>query len=155
MSTSTPAPWIVYCTKKLETGDSILRGPFTPKQVRRYGYRFTANPAEAWPFPDEAQAKNKACIVNKHIGWTKEGQNHMAVRRADEPQDIIPHQKMSTPQETRSRHGVTCPYCGHLDEDSYELGDGGEGCGETECGECGKPFAWVRSITVNYTGKPL
>ena len=55
---------------------------------------------------------------------------------------------------TYNDDGVECPYCGYVDKDSWELGDGGEGCGDTECGECEKPILWARRISVSYTGKP-
>lgn len=54
---------------------------------------------------------------------------------------------------TYSTEGVVCPYCGHEDRDSWELGDGGEGCGETECGECEREFVWVRTLSVSYSGR--
>ncbi len=56
-------------------------------------------------------------------------------------------------ENTYNDKGVECPYCGHIDKDSWELGDGGEGCGETECGECEKTIIWVRNISVSYEGK--
>lgn len=62
---------------------------------------------------------------------------------------------MNKPEETYNREGVICPYCGYLDRDSWELGDGGEGCGETECGQCEKEFTWSRSFSVTYRGIPL
>jgi hypothetical protein len=63
---------------------------------------------------------------------------------------------MSEPEETYTGgEGLQCPYCLALDADAWEMGDGGEGCGETECGSCGKEFRWARHITVNYSGKPI
>lgn len=50
--------------------------------MKKLGYRFTEDTAKAWPFPSEAKALQKAVVVNKHIGWTKIGENHMAVRPA-------------------------------------------------------------------------
>ncbi len=50
---------------------------------------------------------------------------------------------------------VTCPYCGYQMRDSWELGDGGEGCGETECGQCEREFMWSRTFHVRYSGKKL
>jgi len=61
---------------------------------------------------------------------------------------------MST-EETSNNYGVQCPFCGHVNRDSRELGDGGEGCGETECGKCEKPFLWIRRISVTYYGREL
>jgi len=48
---------------------------------------------------------------------------------------------------------LKCPYCGHPRRDSEELGDGGEGGGETECGSCEREFRWSRTLTVRYYGK--
>lgn len=81
--------WLVYCTDPsfgfIEPDGSrcyILQGPRPPKDVRKLGYRFTSKVNEAWPFPSEAQARNKARIVNEHIGWTAAGESHMAVKPA-------------------------------------------------------------------------
>ena len=57
--------------------------------------------------------------------------------------------------ETYNSEGVECPFCGYIDKDSWELGDGGEGCGEIECPDCEKTFLWERTISVNYTGRKL
>lgn len=47
-------------------------------------------------------------------------------------------------------HAV-CPFCGHVDYDSYELGgDDGEG-GIVECGYCGKQYRYVRHIDISYS----
>ncbi len=83
---SQPLPhWIVICTKGWHSSANLLKGPFPPNYVRRHGYGFTANPAEAWPFPNEAQAKNKARIVNAHMGWTKAGESHMESKQLPPP----------------------------------------------------------------------
>jgi uncharacterized Zn-finger protein len=47
---------------------------------------------------------------------------------------------------------AVCPYCGHIDRDSWELGDGGTD-GETECGACEKTYLWERNIIVEYSTK--
>jgi len=57
--------------------------------------------------------------------------------------------------ETWNNDVLECPYCHHKCRDAYELGDGGEGCGETECGSCEREFRWSRSITVHYRGIPV
>jgi hypothetical protein len=46
-----------------------LEGPRDPKTVKRLGYGFTLDIAMAWPFPTERQAKAKALIVDRHMGW--------------------------------------------------------------------------------------
>ena len=62
---------------------------------------------------------------------------------------------MSEPEETSSSYHVICPYCRKPQRDSWELGDGGEGCGEMECGHCEKSFLWSREVQVTYAGKPI
>jgi len=63
--------------------------------------------------------------------------------------------RFDTEDETYNSEGVECPFCGWVNRDSWELGDGGEGCGEIECGECEKTFVWERCVSVNYTGRKL
>lgn len=62
---------------------------------------------------------------------------------------------MSDDQYTYNHDFVECPYCHYEDRDSWELGDGGEGCGTTECGHCEREFQWSRTFTINYKGSPL
>lgn len=45
-----------------------LAGPRTPDHVRKLGYGFTPEPADAWPFPSAAQAFAKLRIVDRHMG---------------------------------------------------------------------------------------
>lgn len=49
-----------------------LQGPRTPDLVRRNGYGFTSDPAQAWPFATEAQAAAKVRIVGRHMGNSME-----------------------------------------------------------------------------------
>lgn len=58
-------------------------------------------------------------------------------------------------ENTYRRDYLECPYCHHIDQDSWELGDGGEGCGETECGKCEREFKWSRSFSVSFIGRPI
>lgn len=46
-------------------------------------------------------------------------------------------------------YGVTCPYCGYEDSDSYES------CNEHDCGRCGSIFAFDRIVTVEYSSQPV
>jgi hypothetical protein len=59
------------------------------------------------------------------------------------------------PETTYESSDVRCPYCLELQSDSWELGDGGEGCDTMECGHCEKEFTWARSFIVTYEGIPL
>jgi|SRR5690625_3022290 len=40
----------------------------------------------------------------------------------------------------------TCPYCGNVDDDAFELSD----FGETECSACGSDLEYERVVTVEY-----
>ena len=48
---------------------------------------------------------------------------------------------------THSNNDIECPWCGHVNRDSYELPDDGEGT----CGSCEQPIRWSRCIAVTYT----
>lgn len=79
--TITPLPtiankqeWVVYCID----GRGVLTGPRTPQEVKKFGYGFRHADAYYWRFPNEKQAAHKASIVNKHMGWTKQGITNMA-----------------------------------------------------------------------------
>lgn len=61
---------------------------------------------------------------------------------------------MNKPEITYEDSEVRCPYCLELQSDSWEFGDGGEGCGETDCENCEKEFTWARQISVTYKGIP-
>lgn len=54
-------------------------------------------------------------------------------------------------EETEIDHEYTdeivCPHCGYEHGDSWEAPDDGE----DDCEECGKPFRFVRDITVRYS----
>jgi hypothetical protein len=48
-----------------------------------------------------------------------------------------------------------CPHCFEKMTEAWELGDGGEGDGETDCGHCGEPFSWSRHVEVTYSTRKL
>ena len=50
---------------------------------------------------------------------------------------------------------IVCPYCGYIHSESYEFGNGEEGDGEDECGECGKKFRWSRMVSVDYSTEKI
>lgn len=58
-------------------------------------------------------------------------------------------------EDTYNREELECPYCHHKQRDAWELGDGGEGCGETECGGCEREFRWSRMVSVSYKGSAM
>lgn len=47
-----------------------LRGPRSPADVRRVGYGFTKDIAEAWPFDTPGKASRKRHAVARHMSWT-------------------------------------------------------------------------------------
>lgn len=50
---------------------------------------------------------------------------------------------------------ITCPYCGHEDQDSWEFGGHQEEPLEVECGVCERPFVVTMYIQVTYTSEPI
>jgi len=48
----------------------------------------------------------------------------------------------------------TCPYCGHEEEDAWELDHDQDSHNLIECGNCEKTFIAAVSITVNWYGRP-
>lgn len=49
---------------------------------------------------------------------------------------------------------ITCPYCGHEDQDSWEFGGRQEEPLEVECGECERAFIVTMYVEVTYTSIP-
>jgi transcription elongation factor Elf1 len=47
---------------------------------------------------------------------------------------------------------ITCPHCGYVHSDSWEVG---ENSGNTECDSCKKPFAYERNTSVTYSTTKL
>jgi transcription elongation factor Elf1 len=50
---------------------------------------------------------------------------------------------------------VVCPWCGHEHECSYEFFERNRESTESNCGECGKPFAASRYFDVSYSTKKI
>ena len=50
---------------------------------------------------------------------------------------------------------ATCPYCGHQERDSWEIGTGGEEDTETWCGSCGLLYAVSRHVSISYSTRPV
>lgn len=50
-----------------------------------------------------------------------------------------------------------CPYCGHVEEDAWEIdfGPGIEGDTETSCNECGRNYQVSRTCTVYYSTQAM
>jgi hypothetical protein len=70
MKPTSPASFVVVVDRQSRQPiGRYLKGPRPPAQVRRDGYGFTSDLAEAWTFPSEKQAAAKARIVDRHMGW--------------------------------------------------------------------------------------
>lgn len=52
------------------TRGHYLKGPRLPAEVRRRGYGFTKDIAEAWPFDTPGKASRKRHAVARHMSWT-------------------------------------------------------------------------------------
>ena len=46
---------------------------------------------------------------------------------------------------------ATCPYCGHVERDSWEIGGGYEGDTENTCNACGATYDVRISVVTTYT----
>ncbi len=55
--------------------------------------------------------------------------------------------------DTSYTKNITCPFCGNINRDSWEVdfGPGLEGDMDIECGSCGKTFFASRIVTVTYS----
>jgi hypothetical protein len=62
-----------------------------------------------------------------------------------------PRADVASRGESYGEEQIVCPWCGHVDRDSSEWGNGGEGDGESECGECQRLFEVSRHISVSYS----
>jgi len=45
---------------------------------------------------------------------------------------------------------IICPYCGHEDQDSWEVMSGEEDLGIINCGMCEEEFVATRNISITY-----
>jgi hypothetical protein len=110
--TPTPAAeWLVYCNEPNwgfinpdGTRRYLLAAPNSSQEVKHIGYHFTASLDEAWKFPTQAQAIQKAIIVNRHIGWSSQGLHKMSTMPAsDFPTSNIQH--LATSNAAKQPHG--------------------------------------------------
>lgn len=47
---------------------------------------------------------------------------------------------------------MVCPYCGHINGDSWEYH---EDDGDADCGECSKRFDYSRHVSITYNTKKV
>ena len=63
---------------------------------------------------------------------------------------------MKTEIDTAYQNKITCPYCGHVHQDSWEMTDGGdEEDVEVDCDSCGQAFRATTHITIRYSSFKL
>ena len=55
--------------------------------------------------------------------------------------------------DTEWTNEPTCPYCGHVETDAWELGDP-EAVTEGWCGSCGKDYLLTGSVTIRWLSNP-
>lgn len=48
-------------------------------------------------------------------------------------------------------NNAICPYCGFIDQDSWEIGDGDEGDFDSTCGHCEKEYRVSRMTRIEYS----
>lgn len=69
--------------------------------------------------------------------------------------DVLKQEKMAEGQrmneefDTWYTENIVCPYCGYVNDDSWEIASDYDDA--YECEECGKTFSWERIIDVSYT----
>jgi hypothetical protein len=68
MKTELESAFVIRVARGLLAG-KYLQGPLDAKQVRRDGYGFTDDPAQAWPFQSEKQAAAKEKVVARHMDF--------------------------------------------------------------------------------------
>jgi ribosomal protein S27AE len=56
------------------------------------------------------------------------------------------------PEDKDYEDNLTCPYCGYVDSDSWELSDSED---EHTCGRCGATMSFERVVTVEYNSSPV
>jgi len=57
---------------------------------------------------------------------------------------------MSEQFSTEYTDNAVCPFCGYVERDSWEIGDG-EGETEHTCGRCDKAYGVSRHMQISYT----
>lgn len=63
---------------------------------------------------------------------------------------------METEIDTAYQNQITCPYCGHIHKDSWEMTNGGdEEDVEVECAQCERAFRVTTHITIRYSSLKL
>lgn len=63
-------PKLVIQAANSPMGGLYLKGPRSPAEVRRRGYGFTKDIAEAWPFDTPGKASRKRHAVARHMSWS-------------------------------------------------------------------------------------
>ena len=62
---------------------------------------------------------------------------------------------MSDAPHTDYRDEATCPYCGYVGRDSWELFGPDDEDNDAQCGSCGKEYRVSRNVSVTYTSQKM
>lgn len=65
---------------------------------------------------------------------------------------VEPTEFNSVGDEYNLQSSIVCPFCGHVDSDSWEVRDDE---GEMDCGACGSTFLYRRNVEVTYDTMPV
>jgi len=51
----------------------------------------------------------------------------------------------------------TCPHCGHIEKDAWEIDFGSASDGDTyhTCNSCGRDYLLSRHVSVSYSARPI
>jgi hypothetical protein len=58
-------------------------------------------------------------------------------------------------RDTERQDAITCPYCGSVDEESWESNRMGEGPHKVECGDCERTFSLSIEFSVTYSTEKI
>ncbi|RJE88611.1 hypothetical protein D3P07_11490 [Paenibacillus sp. 1011MAR3C5] len=75
---------------------------------------------------------------------------HCMYNREKEILGVEPVELNEEGEEIDYSSDFTCPYCGAVNHDAWELSDEGE----TQCGSCSSEIEYERVITIEYNIKP-
>lgn len=90
-------------------------------------------------------------IVNKGEGIIAfQGLYHIDTCYKEKREEFVNNYEWDEYKTFNEDH-IICPYCGNVDEDSWEYSDDE---GEIDCGRCGREFNYTRDIAVKYTTTP-
>lgn len=58
-------------------------------------------------------------------------------------------------EETNNKEGVECPWCGHIERDSWEWGADADSGLDIECGACERPISITRNVFISWSARKI